>query len=129
MPGLDDAASRPRSAAEEALQERVADVLDRYVAALERGSAPSPEALIAQHPALAELLPQYLDGIDWIHGAMAAAARTSRVSLNPDDALPHEDNNLREKQQRIGDFQMLREIGRGGMGVVYEAVQLSLNRR
>ena len=34
-----------------------------------------------------------------------------------------------ESERILGDFRTVRIIGRGGMGVVYEAVQLSLNRR
>ncbi len=34
-----------------------------------------------------------------------------------------------QQPKRLGDFEVVREIGRGGMGVVYEAIQVSLNRR
>jgi len=46
-----------------------------------------------------------------------------------DRALPPSTDLPENMPTRIGDFRIVREIGRGGMGVVYEAEQTSLNRK
>src|SRR5262249_11319662 len=61
-----------------------------------------------------------LDGLELMRSA-APRLRASEPQAELDAALSPEGP--------LGDFRLLREIGRGGMGVVYEAVQVSLGRR
>jgi eukaryotic-like serine/threonine-protein kinase len=98
----------------------LAEVLEQYLADLERGVRTDRAALLAAHPELADELQPYLDSIDKLH----AATQDLRVARSLDaNAGPAATG------KRIGDFRIVREVGRGGMGVVYEAHQESLNRR
>ncbi|QDT12887.1 WD40 repeat domain-containing serine/threonine protein kinase [Planctomycetes bacterium K23_9] len=47
----------------------------------------------------------------------------ANLAMGIDEVVPRQD------LKQIGDFRLLRQIGQGGMGVVYEAVQESLGRR
>src|SRR5438132_4791368 len=97
-------------------------VLEGYLDELERGGAVDPESLVARHPEMAEELRAYLRQLDVLHLATAGL----RSPLRADQALAAEET---AEQGRLGDFVLLREVGRGGMGVVYEAEQVSLGRR
>src|SRR5947207_241601 len=94
---------------------RLLDVLEECLAELEQGGKPSAPALAERHPDLADVLPDYLRELEELCTATPPGAE-------PVPAVP-------PARGRLGDFRLLRELGRGGMGVVYEAEQLSLGRR
>jgi serine/threonine protein kinase/WD40 repeat protein len=81
---------------------------DEFLERLSRGEDPPVEQYVAAHPELADLI---RDGFPLLR-----AIRTQPGPTDPPAA-------------KFGEFRIVRLIGRGGMGVVYEAVQESLGRR
>src|SRR5207244_4066358 len=80
-----------------------------FQAAVDAGRPPDRAAFLANHPAVAGELADCLDGLCLLHDLAPAEPAAGTLPL--------------------GDFRLIREVGRGGMGVVYEAEQLSLGRR
>lgn len=91
---------------------RLEEVLDQYLAELANGATPDQEGYLRRFPDLAEPLKSVFRTLEFVE-------TTSRAL----------DGAHLSEGQRLGDFEIVREVGRGGMGVVYEAVQRSLDRR
>jgi hypothetical protein len=100
---------------------RLVQVLDDYLAALEEGTPPGVDELLARHPDLAEELKACLASLEFIRGAAVRPGHWSGGDLVPPERRP--------TPRLLGDFRIVREVGKGGMGVVYEAEQVSLGRR
>ena len=93
------------------------DVLaEEFAERLRRGEYPSVSDYAAGHPALAEQLREVLPAV-----AQMEQLKRFRQTNTPsaEESLPG----------RFGDFRIVKELGRGGMGLVFEAVQESLGRR
>jgi serine/threonine protein kinase len=90
-----------------------------FVAALRQGAEPEIEALANEHPELAAEIHDLFPLLAAMEGWKAYRETTSYEHRSL-DTLPG---------GRFGDFKVVREIGRGGMGVVFEAEELITARR
>src|SRR5262249_11352425 len=83
-----------------------------------------------ERPSIEEYADRYPQWADEIRDAFPTVQMME--ALNPRPADPTEPNlptnNGTPAPQRLGEFRIIQELGRGGMGVVYEAVQESLGR-
>lgn len=91
-------------------------VVEEYFEATAQGQKPTISEYVRRFPEIADLL------------RVVIPAMTVAEDITSDSA-PSEAMRPSEPVRQLGEFRILRQIGRGGMGIVYEAEQVSMNRR
>jgi hypothetical protein len=105
-------AARPRNKKALDASAEVIRILEAYMEELDRGGRINPEELAAERPELAEPLRQCLASLEFLQSAA--------MSLRGGSPSPKAPTTYAGAPAgQLGDFRILREIGRGGMGVVY----------
>ena len=99
--------------------DQLESVVNDFVHQFREGSAPDIEEIASDHPELSsaveDLLPIVAMMEQWKQERTSGAGALTTLG----GVMP----------ERLGDFRLVRRIGRGGMGMVYEAHQESLDRR
>lgn len=120
--------------------ERLNGVLLEFLEKVDAGHSPDRELLLAENPELREDLSAFFDIGDDLHrlsGALKlitgrdsdSGVSDSWKAVSGFESTPDRPPDNRSTGRRLGDFRLLRVIGRGGMGIVYEAEQCSIKRR
>ena len=107
---------------------RLVALLETLVSALRRGETPDIERVAGENPEIAKDLRE-------LWGAIVVTEETANTSMHADLAEERTARNdptgegVVAASLELDDYDVGREIGRGGMGVVHETIQKSLGRR
>ncbi len=99
------------------------DVIEEMANRLQAGEPVDCAAILARYPDRADSIRRLLPAMEVMAEFGVSASRLAAAGVSP--GLGPVGTEL----GTLGDFLIVREVGRGGMGVVYEARQISLDRR
>ena len=101
-------------------------VIASYMQAVEAGEVPNRQELLDQNPAMADQLRAFFADVDRMD--RIASPLRNAAGLDATSDVDPNGPGMPTTVRYFGDYELLEEIARGGMGVVYKARQSSLNR-
>lgn len=100
-------------------EDRLSAVITELIEAAEQGEPLDPTSIFRMHPDLADELRTFLE--DWRRFQVSA-------TVLPSKPRARQAAGAGSTKLQIGDYELLEKIACGGMGVVYKAWQMPLNR-
>ena len=107
---------------------RLAEVIAGYFQAIEAGETPDREAIIRKNPEMATELAEFFADQEQFDRLLSPFTRIAPTTCFPGSSTPHLGGQGRWPSGRFGDYELIEEIARGGMGIVLRARNTRLDR-